>query len=353
MKQLTLTAALAALSFGTLTAQNTFPASGNAGVGITSPNFHLQLHGTTNYIEYDKFGASVNYGVTSRLGFTNTTTGSTANDGLLMRMSGNNFMVQNKESGNISISTSNAILSFLGSSNRICFGNAVNPLPEFGYVNLTASNDNGLYINTLISGKYGLSVRSNALSDNAIQVVGTSGTTQTFTVKASGETSILNTNISPTAGAFIVKNSTNNLFRVNGNGSVNINYSGGSTDKIILVENSSQKLLQLTNDGILRSRRIRVDAENWADFVFEPSYDLMPLTDVRTFVTSNKHLPGVPSEKEVVESGIDIAEMNKILIQKVEELTLYLLQQDEKTEEMKAEISELKAKIIQLEKGEN
>jgi hypothetical protein len=104
---------------------------------------------------------------------------------------------------------------------------------------------------------------------------------------------------------------------------------------------------------LFRARRIRVDAENWADFVFEPNYQLMPLTEVKTYVQENKHLPGVPSEKEIVEGGIDIAEMNKILIQKVEELMLHMIDQNELTTQLKAEIEALKTKIALLEAVKN
>lgn len=107
------------------------------------------------------------------------------------------------------------------------------------------------------------------------------------------------------------------------------------SDYVLQVENSTQKILQLQSNGLMRARKIRVDAETWADFVFEEDYKLMSTDELRTFITVNNHLPNVPSAKTVEEEGIDLAEMNKILLQKVEELTLYMLEQQKQIDELK------------------
>jgi hypothetical protein len=107
-------------------------------------------------------------------------------------------------------------------------------------------------------------------------------------------------------------------------------------------------LLELENNGLLRSRKIRIDLDSWSDFVFEEDYQLMPLADLKIYITENKHLPEIPSEEELVEEGLDLAEMNKLLMQKVEELTLYLLDQNDKTEELQKEIEALKIELSSL-----
>jgi hypothetical protein len=74
---------------------------------------------------------------------------------------------------------------------------------------------------------------------------------------------------------------------------------------------------------------VRVDIANengWADYVFEEDYVLMPTAELEAYIKEHKHLPGVPSAQEVVEEGIDLAEMNKILLEKVEELTLRVIE---------------------------
>ena len=94
-------------------------------------------------------------------------------------------------------------------------------------------------------------------------------------------------------------------------------------------------------DGIL-TEKIKVamssDPNNWRDFVFDENYDLKPLAEVEKFIQKNKHLPEIPSTSEVHENGLDLAEMDAKLLQKVEELTLYIIQQQK-------EINELKKKL--------
>jgi len=70
----------------------------------------------------------------------------------------------------------------------------------------------------------------------------------------------------------------------------------------------------------------------WKDYVFDDDYPLMPLSQVEAFIMENRHLPGIPSEKEVMASGFNIAEMNALLLQKIEELTLYVIEFEKKIE---------------------
>ena len=83
---------------------------------------------------------------------------------------------------------------------------------------------------------------------------------------------------------------------------------------------------------------------NWADFVFKPAYDLPKLESVAQFINKNGHLPNIPTEQEVQKDGIDLGSMNTKLLQKVEELTLYLI-------EMKREMDKLKREMAELKKG--
>ncbi len=76
----------------------------------------------------------------------------------------------------------------------------------------------------------------------------------------------------------------------------------------------------------IRTEKVKVDAKsNWPDFVFEEDYNLPTLTQVESYIDQNKHLPNVPSAAEVEKDGIDLGEMDKILLQKIEELTLYTI----------------------------
>lgn len=81
---------------------------------------------------------------------------------------------------------------------------------------------------------------------------------------------------------------------------------------------------------------------SWADFVFNKGYALKTIPQVEAFISENNHLPDVPSAKQVAEEGYSQHDMNKILLQKIEELTLYTIQQQKEIQELKTELSNLK-----------
>jgi len=84
---------------------------------------------------------------------------------------------------------------------------------------------------------------------------------------------------------------------------------------------------QLNVDGTLHANTIKVAANGQtADFVFSDDYNLKELSEVEQFIKQNKHLPNIPSAAQMEASGVDLAEMNKLLLQKVEELTLYMIE---------------------------
>jgi len=99
---------------------------------------------------------------------------------------------------------------------------------------------------------------------------------------------------------------------------------------------------KLSVDGDMIAKRCVIQTTSWADFVFAPDYALPSLSDVELFIKQNKHLPGIPSEAEVKENGIDMGNMDKVLLQKVEELTLYMI-------ELQKENAKLKEKVEHLE----
>lgn len=83
---------------------------------------------------------------------------------------------------------------------------------------------------------------------------------------------------------------------------------------------------------------------SWSDFVFNKSYRLMPLEEVENFINENKHLPDVPSAEEMVENGLDVATMDAKLLQKIEELFLYVIQMQKENEELKKRIEMIESK---------
>ncbi|MDP2175233.1 MAG: hypothetical protein Q8K70_04910 [Bacteroidota bacterium] len=97
--------------------------------------------------------------------------------------------------------------------------------------------------------------------------------------------------------------------------------------------------------GNLRTTNVVVDARWWPDFVFQSNYKLMPLSEVAKFINTKHHLPGMPSQDSVMNSGQDVGELQKLQQQKIEELTLYTIQQDEQLKAQEARLKELEAKL--------
>jgi len=103
---------------------------------------------------------------------------------------------------------------------------------------------------------------------------------------------------------------------------------------------------KLTVKGKIVASEIQVkDVGNIPDYVFKPDYELMSLSKVEDFVKLNQHLPEVPSEKEFKENGMNMAEMNVLLLKKIEELTLYAIEQNKVIEEIKQTLKNQNKKI--------
>lgn len=92
---------------------------------------------------------------------------------------------------------------------------------------------------------------------------------------------------------------------------------------------------KLEVNGTVRATTFSAVTPPWSDFVFEDNYKLKNLDEVETFIKNNKHLPDIPSEKELQENGLDLPSMDSKLLQKIEELTLYLIEQNKEIRELR------------------
>lgn len=117
---------------------------------------------------------------------------------------------------------------------------------------------------------------------------------------------------------------------------VEITSSWGNTLAYVTGEGSFYVKKDLFVPGLLQASEVKVTVTtpNTADFVFDENYELRPLAEVQTFITTNKHLPDVPSASNMVENGVDLAQMNKVLLQKIEELTLYVINQENRIKQL-------------------
>ena len=100
--------------------------------------------------------------------------------------------------------------------------------------------------------------------------------------------------------------------------------------------------------GKIKATEIEITAPQTADFVFEEDYQLKPLSEVEQFVKENKHLPEIPSAEKMKKDGVNLAEMNKLLLQKVEELTLYLIKLEKSQRQQQNKNIQLEERIINL-----
>jgi hypothetical protein len=99
----------------------------------------------------------------------------------------------------------------------------------------------------------------------------------------------------------------------------------------------------LTVNGTIHSTEVLVDLSVPApDYVFEKKYKLRPLSEVRRYINMNNHLPEIPSAEVMEKDGVNLSDMNMKLLKKVEELTLYLISENEKNKSQQREINDLK-----------
>ena len=140
-------------------------------------------------------------------------------------------------------------------------------------------------------------------------------------------------NTAPAANAVSIGYGATTFVNIKQNGRVTIGNVTAPTGYKLFVE-----------EGILTEKvKVAVAGQvDWADYVFAPDYKLMPLEEVEQFTKENNHLPNVPSASEMVTNGLDVAKMDAKLLEKIEELTLYLIEQNKQIDVLKAEISSLK-----------
>lgn len=127
--------------------------------------------------------------------------------------------------------------------------------------------------------------------------------------------------------------------------------SSGVSDFVILnngnvgVGTTNPGTFKLAVEGKIGAHEIEVTTNGWSDYVFEDDYKLKSLSETESYIKANKHLPGIPSEQEVKEKGVNLGEMQAKLLAKIEELTLHLIEQNKRIEKQNEEIAQLKTKV--------
>ncbi|MGN7787287.1 hypothetical protein ACTJIJ_22325 [Niabella sp. 22666] len=126
--------------------------------------------------------------------------------------------------------------------------------------------------------------------------------------------------------------------RIQGNGNVGIG-----------TANPTEKL---SVNGNIRAKQIKVETANWPDYVFASNYKKMPLPELEQFIAKNKHLPEIPSAQQVAKEGIELGANQATLLKKIEELTLYIIDQNKELKKQNEIIYMLKQKVGEIEKAQ-
>ena len=105
---------------------------------------------------------------------------------------------------------------------------------------------------------------------------------------------------------------------------------------------------KLAVNGTVTAKQVKVTQSGWADFVFQRDYSVPSLDSIETYINQNSHLPGIPSQQEIADQGLDIGDMQKKQMQKIEELTLYVIELNKKQQVLEDEVEELKARNEKL-----
>jgi hypothetical protein len=132
------------------------------------------------------------------------------------------------------------------------------------------------------------------------------------------------------------------------NNAPTLTVTAGGPGKVGIGTTNPQYLLSVS--GTIGAKEFLVTNTGWSDYVFQPGYRLRPLGEVRAFILANHHLPDIPSEAEVKEKGVSVGEMQVKLLAKVEELTLHMIQAEERNDRLEQQNRELRERLARLER---
>lgn len=200
--------------------------------------------------------------------------------------------------------------------------------------NITVGSDNVMHINAF---KTYLRIDAPKVCFGSATTFLSNTNNEVFSIKAPNEIAQVAKTINLTAGRDIQLSGTDEIGIQSGSialtGKVGINTANTTPDYALAVDG-----------GVITTKVFIQDVGNWPDHVFGDTYKLMPLHELKKFIADNKHLPDMPSESEVGQNGYDMGEIQRAMLKKIEELTLYTLQQQQEIEALRKTIEEMKGK---------
>ncbi|MBR6292463.1 MAG: hypothetical protein IKR33_06655 [Bacteroidales bacterium] len=299
------------------------------GIGITNPQGTLHVHSavpTNPVIPVDppRDNFQDNYETVIRL--TNPNTGSTTNDGFVIGMMDDDMVMRSFEHGDIKLKVKNGSQMLISPSGNVGIGDTL-----WG-VKFNVEGTSRLAGNTAVTGT--LNVSGASTFGNTLSVGGGFTATTTGSAHADLQFTVGDNN------SYVHMNAYGNVIASN-NVDVGgkITAGGNITSSGNLVVTGTARLgngFYCDAQGNVKVKELRVTLTDWPDYVFDAGYRLMPLSEVEGYIAENGHLPQMPSAEEVEQDGADLGEMNKLLLQKVEELTLYVIDLQRQIEELKS-----------------
>ena len=373
---------------------NTFPASGNVGIGTTTPSFPLTVSGEVNASQgfftsgynnsFNNQGGYMMWNLTTDLGETDFIN----NQGLglggfrwyntprsgspltnLMTLTG---------SGNLGIGTTSPITNLQidpnGSGGGILIGNSNTSSGGYTslFMNISSYTSGSGTIQCISSA--GSSYGNLLLNPSGGNVgIGTTSPSENLTITGTVSPVILikSTNETNSTGGLLIGQTSAPISYISSpERDLSIDWGWPNTlilgdteqgnygGKIVIpsaqvgIGTSNPQSLLAVN-GTVTATEVKVTQTGWSDYVFHPGYKLKPLSQVAAYIHKNNHLPDIPSAKQIESKGLNLGDMEKKQMQKIEELTLYQINADNRAQGFRKELSDLKKEVEQLKNNSN
>ncbi|WP_205943527.1 hypothetical protein [Pedobacter polaris] len=333
-RKITYTLLVCLLSLKAFSQTNTFPASGNVGIGTTNPGQKLDVLGNISA------SAGSNEGPSLILDNSWKVAPDVAFRWALYNMTGHYGNSLQFWSYNQAGTVYGARLTLSDNGNVGVGTNPTEKLTVDGNVKLTNRGLGYQILNASLSETNG---GASTILGNNVMAGSTSNTIKRISNPAD-------------AGSFVSLNYNHGItFHAGVTEGLNVDVPVEGSEKMRITQvgnvgiGTTTPNEKLSVNGKIRAHEIKVETANWPDYVFEDDYKIASLTELEKYIKQNKHLPEMPSAKEVEANGVELGEMVKLQQKKIEELTLHLINKDKELQTSDKRLQNVEARQKELE----